>query len=190
MDAVDKLLADLKAEAEKPEPAQTNSTPIRSDRGATDTGATVRSLDTLLQDLDQDTRRSVQTKLLHHSTKPATRPVPLSSPVESGSNPLLAEMKSRYEERDWAAAMKQQQELQAAEQRRQKQAQEKQRRLEELRLKRRAELSEQAQAWLKQFDPRSTEGRWFEEFACGYESRLEAAIDYLEALHSVDGQPA
>lgn len=189
MDAVDKLLADLKAEAEKPETAQTNSTPVRSDTGATDTGATVRSLDALLQDLDQDTRQSVQTKLLHHSTKPATRPIPSSHPNESESDSLLAEMKSQYEERDRAAAMQQQQKLRAAKQRRQKQAQEKQRRLEKLRLKRRAELSEQAQPWLKQLDPRSAEGLWFEEFACAYESRLEAAIDYLEALHSVGGQP-
>lgn len=39
-----------------------------------------------------------------------------------------------------------------------------------------------AQTWLKQLDPLSNEGMWFTEFADGYESRLDAAIDYLMAL--------
>ena len=39
-----------------------------------------------------------------------------------------------------------------------------------------------AQTWLKELDPLSNEGMWFTDFADGYESRLDAAIDYLMAL--------
>jgi FMN phosphatase YigB (HAD superfamily) len=94
----------------------------------------------------------------------------------------LSQLKSQYEMHDRLAEQQQQQELQAAEQTRQQQEREKQRRLEQLRQQRRAELAQQAEIWLKQVNPRTEEGLWFEEFACGYESRLEAAIDYLEAL--------
>ena len=54
---------------------------------------------------------------------------------------------------------------------------------EELRERRRKEaLREKAQQWLKNLDLRSPEGRWFEEFSYSYEDKLQAAIDYLEAL--------
>ena len=43
-------------------------------------------------------------------------------------------------------------------------------------------LRTQAQKWLKNLNPHSDEGIWFEEFAYSYPSRLEAAIDYLQAL--------
>jgi hypothetical protein len=76
----------------------------------------------------------------------------------------------------------QQQELRAEEAR---QAGLKAQRLEQLRARRREELSSIAQEWLAKLSAKSEEGRWFEEFACNYESRLEAAIDYLEALQEV-----
>ena len=54
---------------------------------------------------------------------------------------------------------------------------------EELRERRRkAALREKAQQWLKSLDMRSEEGRWFEEFSYSYEDKLQAAIDYLEAM--------
>ena len=54
---------------------------------------------------------------------------------------------------------------------------------EELRERRRKEaLREKAQQWLKNLDLRSPEGRWFEEFSYSYEDKLQAAIDYLEAM--------
>lgn len=43
-------------------------------------------------------------------------------------------------------------------------------------------LRTQAQKWLKNLNPHSDEGIWFEEFAYSYPSRLEAAMDYLQAL--------
>ncbi len=54
-----------------------------------------------------------------------------------------------------------------------------------LRQQRRTALVTQAQQWLQQLNPSTEEGRWFEDFACSYESPLEAAIDYLEALQDV-----
>ena len=54
---------------------------------------------------------------------------------------------------------------------------------EELRERRRKEaLRGKAQQWLKNLDLRSEEGRWFEEFSYSYEDKLQAAIDYLEAM--------
>ena len=50
------------------------------------------------------------------------------------------------------------------------------------RQRKRKALTLQAQQWLKNLDSQSDEGLWFEEFAYSYESKLEAAIDYLEAL--------
>jgi hypothetical protein len=58
--------------------------------------------------------------------------------------------------------------------------------LEELKKQRkRNALTQKAQEWLKNLDPTSDEGLWFEEFSYAYESKLEAAIDYLEALGEV-----
>ena len=54
---------------------------------------------------------------------------------------------------------------------------------EELRERRRKEaMREKAQQWLKNLNPRSEEGQWFEEFSYSYEDKLQAAIDYLEAM--------
>lgn len=43
-------------------------------------------------------------------------------------------------------------------------------------------LEEKARQWLTSLDPQSEEGRWFQEFAYSYDSRVQAAVDYLEAL--------
>jgi hypothetical protein len=82
-----------------------------------------------------------------------------------------------------AAAQRQQAEI---EQEQAAQAKLKQQRLEQLRSQRREALRPTAVQWLKQLQPKSDEGRWFAEFACNYESSLEAAIDYLEALEEVN----
>jgi hypothetical protein len=43
-------------------------------------------------------------------------------------------------------------------------------------------LTRKAEQWLRNLDPHSDEGLWFEQFSGGYESRLAAAIDYLQGL--------
>ena len=48
--------------------------------------------------------------------------------------------------------------------------------------KKRKYLTQKAQTWLENLDPYSEEGFWFEEFAESYESRLDAAVDYLAVL--------
>lgn len=58
--------------------------------------------------------------------------------------------------------------------------------LKALKEQRQQEVRSQATQWLKTLDPKSTEGLWFDEFACNYDSRLVAAIEYLEALQEVD----
>ncbi|MEO1341178.1 MAG: hypothetical protein AAFV28_08555 [Cyanobacteria bacterium J06635_13] len=86
-----------------------------------------------------------------------------------------AEVKQAEIERQAAAA-------QAEAKRRQQELVELQKR-EELRNKRRqAALREDAKKWLEELNPRSEEGRWFEEFSYSYENKLQAAIDYLEAM--------
>lgn len=91
------------------------------------------------------------------------------SPLYEGS--LIAELKREYEERDRAEELKRQQQLQ-----------EEKRRQQQLIEQQRQKLTLAAQAWLKELDPLSDEGLWFEALADKYPSRLEAAIDYLQAL--------
>ncbi len=44
---------------------------------------------------------------------------------------------------------------------------------------------QRAEAWLKSLDSNSEEWLWFEQFAYSYESKVEAAIDYLKALEKL-----
>jgi CRISPR/Cas system-associated endonuclease Cas3-HD len=66
-----------------------------------------------------------------------------------------------------------------AEEQRQRELELEQRERERLQRERRKAIEKQAEAWLKELDPVSGEGLWFERFAMNYKSRLEAAIDYL-----------
>jgi hypothetical protein len=40
-------------------------------------------------------------------------------------------------------------------------------------------VMQQAQTWLRTLDANTSEAAWFEEFATKYDSRVEAAIDFL-----------
>jgi hypothetical protein len=44
---------------------------------------------------------------------------------------------------------------------------------------RQIERIKEAEKWLRSIDSHTGESAWFEEFATKYESRIEAAIDYL-----------
>lgn len=75
---------------------------------------------------------------------------------------ILSQVKADREEQDRVQSQNEQQRLQA----------EKLKQIEALKL--------HAKTWLKQLDPLSTEGLWFERFAEGYPTKLEAAINYLQ----------
>lgn len=84
---------------------------------------------------------------------------------------LLDELKSEFTEKDREQEIKKQQQLK-----------EEQLRQERIKQQQRQAIKQEAEAWLKKLNPRSAEGLWFEEFAYSYSSKLEAAIDYLQAI--------
>jgi hypothetical protein len=207
MDAIDKLLAELKLD-QQAQPA--NSQLERSQQGQT---SSQTSLDDLLEAISDQTKQTVQKRLSEHASF-AHQDESLSLPInydvldtltiadpksiassqyvgvpakaQSLEADLLSQLSHQYQERDHREALQQQQERQDAERRQQQVQQAQQRRLDALKAKRRAELTQSARKWLKRLSPKTSEGQWFEEFACGYESHLEAAIDYLEALQEVN----
>ncbi|BAZ68836.1 MAG: hypothetical protein KME28_02025 [Pelatocladus maniniholoensis HA4357-MV3] len=93
-----------------------------------------------------------------------------SSKSASLIDKLLEEVKTDFAEQDQAEKLRIQQKL---EQEKIKQ--------EQIKAKQREVLKQQAKDWLAKLDPFSPEGLWFERFAERYSSKLEAAIDYLQA---------
>ncbi len=93
---------------------------------------------------------------------------PSSSSKADVIDNILAEVKQDFEQKQLLEEQQKQQEL---EEERIKQEQIKAKKLELLKT--------QAQEWLKQLEPLSPEGLWFETFAQSYPSKLEAAIEYL-----------
>ncbi len=91
----------------------------------------------------------------------------------SAIDKLLADVKSDFQQKDLAEELQRQEELQA-EQVRQGQ----------LKAKRQEGLKKEAKSWLKNLDPLSSEGLWFERFAEGYPSKLDAAVEYLQSMES------
>lgn len=83
---------------------------------------------------------------------------------------LLAEVQADFAAKDAAEELIKQQEL---EQEKNRQAQIKVQKLEALKV--------EATAWLQNLDPFSPEGLWFERFAEGYPSKLDAAVEYLQS---------
>ncbi|BCX10544.1 hypothetical protein NIES592_02090 [Fischerella major NIES-592] len=95
---------------------------------------------------------------------------PQSSKSASLIDELLEEVKSDFEELDQAEKLRIQQELE-----------QKRIRQEQIKAQRREALKQHAKDWLAKLDSFSPEGLWFERFAERYSSKLEAAIDYLQA---------
>lgn len=138
-----------------------------------------RSLDDLLQQIEGQATASHLPK----STSQSDHPRHASSP---GIEALLGDLKQHYQRQEEAAIAQQEAAIQAQQIQAEREEQEKQKRQAALKKTRRQRLIPTAQTWLKQLKPNSPEGRWFEDFSCNYESKLEAAIDYLEALESVN----
>ncbi|MBD2451682.1 hypothetical protein H6G76_32110 [Nostoc sp. FACHB-152] len=99
------------------------------------------------------------------------KPIIISQPKSrSIIDNILAEVKADVEAQAAAEELRRQQEL---EQERLRQ--------EKIKAQQLAALGKQAKEWLEKLDPFSPEGLWFERFAEGYPSKLEAAIEYLQS---------
>lgn len=125
------------------------------------------SIDKLLAELKAEYQ---ELKPEQQQPKPiSAKPMSVQGKSESLIDSLLAEVKADFEQKGLAEKFQRQQEL---EQERIRQ--------EQLKAKTLDELKKQAKDWLAKLDPLSSEGLWFERFAQGYPSNLEAAIEYLQ----------
>jgi hypothetical protein len=104
----------------------------------------------------------------------------INPPPPSGStDPLITQIKAEQLQLE-------QEKQQENDRDRNQQEQLKQQRLEQLKQQRQSALHQKAETWLNLLLSESEEGRWFEEFACNYNSQIEAAIAYLEALEDLN----
>ncbi len=168
----------------------------------------MESIDRLLAELRAEYQES-QKKSAELKSQSAVEPEPLwqatavpSSPAigTSGKNlnfggfdSDLAQIKAEYEKQDQAPEVAKQ-ELVKAEDEAQNQAQEivKQEHqqvetvVQQVQVKTHREKVRQAQVWLKNLSKDSDERFWFDQFAFKYSSRIDAAIDYLQAVNEFD----
>ena len=97
---------------------------------------------------------------------------------------LLQQQLEEQARQQQLAEERRQRELEAQRQREWEAEQERLRQLEE---QRKAERLKKAQDWLKELDPNSDEGFWFESFAVNYPSKIDAALEYLSAMEQAEG---
>ena len=174
MNEMDDLLAQIKAEYEPKKPP--SSAKAKQNKFQKDLeNQSDREMDNILSDLKAEfTQEKPQNKgkSPQSSTKSDFK-IPSSSTRSPSTfnNNLLEDLKEEYQEKDREAQQRKQQELQ-----------EQQRREQQKKQRRRQALRQEAQKWLQNLDLNTDEGLWFEEFSYAYDSKLEAAIDYLEAI--------
>ncbi|MEM8721998.1 MAG: hypothetical protein AAGE84_22345 [Cyanobacteria bacterium P01_G01_bin.39] len=159
--SMDQMLAELRADLESGR-GRTNRTPEKLETFAkpdqTRMVNSKRDRDLLNALIDTDYRRQAHKRELQ-----------------------LAEIKRKQEAE--LAEIKRQEEIRIAEEKRRQQELIELQKREELRERKRKEaLREEAKEWLVKLDPRSEEGKWFKEFSYSYENKLQAAIDYLDAM--------
>ncbi|MGL5942789.1 MAG: salt stress protein, Slr1339 family [Waterburya sp.] len=188
---MDDLLAQLKAEFEPqqpkinaPKPQARKSQPPQK---STDSASMEQMLAELRTELESGRNRPgnpSQQPVTSTNTNQQTNVVDTKKYRDRLNSLIDADYQQQAQKREAKLAeIKRQEEAKIAEQKRRQQELIEAQRREELRERRRKEaLREQAQQWLKNLSLNSEEGRWFEEFSYSYESKLEAAIDYLEAM--------
>lgn len=182
MSEIDDLLAQMKAEyneSSKPSSSSPSQSSAAQKSKPKNLSSTSNNLDKLLTDLkaefkqlDNSVQSSAQQQLSHNNQE--AQPVSLSKKPDysnHSAHKLINDLKADLATEQRATEAKKQEQL--------KQQQIQQQQKEQ---RRRQALRQQAQKWLEQLDPHSPEGLWFEEFSYSYESKLEAAIDYLAAL--------
>jgi predicted ribosome quality control (RQC) complex YloA/Tae2 family protein len=136
-------------------------------------------IDKLLQDLKEDYSESKPKQQLPKNNNSSSNSsnyysnLTKSTKSTSGIDKMLDDVKADFQQKDLAEELQRQQEIEA-----EKICQ------EEIKLKQKEALKKQAQVWLEQLEPLSQEGLWFEQFAEGYPSKLEAAIAYINSSNS------
>ena len=185
---MDDLLAQLKNEFEpeqKATPKKSKAQPPQS--------ASQKSMEEMLselrEELESGTRRPTKRPNTTSSQSPeSVKPKQNKQNAAQDRQRLNALIDADYQQQAQKreaklAEIKRQEEVRIAEEkRRQQELIEAQKRAELRELRRKKALREKAQQWLKNLNPRSEEGKWFEEFSYSYEDKLQAAIDYLEAM--------
>jgi type I site-specific restriction-modification system R (restriction) subunit len=164
MNELDKLLAELKDEYRSPKPEQNSASVTPAPQSK------MREISSPLDSLLAEVKTEMEGKIPPPAKPDLASNLARQKPTPP-QNKLLQDLQAEFKEQ------------QRAEEQRLEQQRLEQQRLEEERKKRqRQTLSRNAEEWLKKLDPKSDEGFWFEEFSYSYPSKLEAAIDYLEAL--------
>lgn len=164
MSEIDDLLSQLKAEYHsQEEPRPINQPPVPPKISPE---PPPNSVDHLLDQLKGEVKDTLPQPTT--SVKKISSHSRFTPPVEPN---LFQELRSQYQKQDQIDAERQQQEIL-----------EKQRLVEQREQKKQEALKEKAKMWLKQLNPKSDEGKWFEEFSYSYESKIEAAMHYLEAM--------
>ncbi len=179
MDPIDRLLSNLTSEiTDKPTKQPLPKPASRPVSKASTFEPSGESIDQLLSRLGEPQKQQIRESLLQ-ATQSATPQRLSPQPPQSIVVPEVAAYAIQQ-----AVIVQAQQQANDAEA--QRQATLKRQRQQDLREKTQQELQKKAQQWLETLNPKSTEGRWFEEFGCNYDSRLDAAVAYLEALQEVD----
>jgi hypothetical protein len=192
---MDDLLAQLKAEFEpEPKPISKANQPSTSSKSKspppkTTPASMAKMLEELKNELESGRDRATSTPSTPSQSPTSAQPPRLSAKDAAQARQRLnalidRDYQAQAEKREAKLAeIKRQAEAKLAEEKRRQQELIELQQREELRDRRRKEaLREEAKTWLLKLNPRSEEGKWFQEFSYSYENKLQAAIDYLEAM--------
>ena len=185
---MDDLLAQLKNEFEPRQNATTKKSKAQPPQSASP-----KSMEEMLSELREELESGTRRPTNRPSTTFSQSPEPVK-PKQNQQNAaqerqrlnalIDADYQQQAQKREAKLAEIQRQEAAriAEQQRRQQELIEAEKKAELREVRRKKALREKAQQWLKNLNPRSEEGKWFEEFSYSYEDKLQAAIDYLEAM--------
>lgn len=196
-DSIEDLLQSLKAEITGQTPTPTGEAkndPVQNSQGNLHQSLNL-GLDRLNTELDFSQKKDLLDNLLNQVQQEITQqPTQYSSPAPSISyssqtNPLLEELQADIE-KEKQLKLAQERQFKLEQEQYQEQLEKQQQQLEIQRQKEaqlqkekeKQQLRKEAETWLKKLNRRSEEGRWFQEFAEGYDSELDASIDYISAL--------
>jgi hypothetical protein len=191
---MDDLLAQLKEEFEPVKQPKSNSERSQNSNvsKSPNSSQSQASMDKMLSDLRNELesgRGGGEARSSPSQTHSASNQVAAKDETtKRAQDKLIAAIEREYQkqaqqrEQKLAAIKRQQEELLAQQERQARELIAAQQREEARKKRRQQALKQKAQEWLKKLNPQSEEGKWFEEFSYSYESKLTAAIDYLEAM--------